>query len=447
MSWQETSPACFERPLDTLELMFKSIADAGAPLQREHWAVRVFARFRLDPSAGDAELALRHAWKTMRYDHPQIASYADGKNKVYKIPNSAAVDSWLARTFHVEASITIDDLLEKLRPSPLSTIYYLPHTSEIVIHASHWQIDGIGALELLHNFFKAVAQPRPIEFGTEGKNLSPGLDEVAGFPTSATDEDERAASKLLNHYVDNLPSFGLPANFTNPIPGATRRAELVLPPVTTSKIVRACKVHDFSVTTALHAALILATKQLNMNRPQSQRYTSWASFNLRPYLKSPYNVPFSHPVSAYLIGFPLSIIPSTFTEHTSQLQPFYRQLSSSTSSTNLPTYIKPYLRQTTDFFGQPPTAAAAMPTEPMLDSVGVADRYVKDNYGDKVEITDFWLGSETLTAQLTSYVWTWRGRMTFNVCYNDHFYKAELVMDFLNRLLNILLEELGLERE
>lgn len=35
--------------------------------------------------------------------------------------------------------------------------------------------------------------------------------------------------------------------------------------------------------------------------------------------------------------------------------------------------------------------------------------------------------------------------MTFDVCYNEQFYEAELVMDFPNRLLNILLEELGLK--
>lgn len=444
MSWEETSPGRFERPLDTVELLFKTIADAGAPLQREHWAVRVFARFSLDHSSGDAEHTLRHAWKTMRYDHPQIASYAEGKTKVYEVPTNSTVDSWLAKTFHVVVSITADDLVEKLQPCPMSTIYFLPHTSEIVICASHWQIDGIGALGLLHNFFEAVAQPRHLEFGTEGKNLSPGLNEAAGFPTSVTEEDERAASKLLNQYIGNLPSIGLPANFNNPVLGATRRAMLVLSPVTTSKIVRACKIHDFSVTTALHAALVLATKQMDMSRPQTQRYTSWASFSLRPYLTSPYNILSSHPVSAYLVGFPLTIIPSTFTEHASQLRSFYKQLSSPTSNTNFLTYVKAYISQCTYFFGQSPSAATPMPTEPMLDSVGVADRYLKSTYGGTVEVTDFWLGSETLTAQLTSYVWTWQGKMTFNVCYNEHFYEAELVMDFLNRLVNILLEELGL---
>lgn len=447
MPWQETSPGRFERPLDTVEIMFKTIADAGAPLQREHWAVRVFARFRLDPAAGDAEIALRHAWKTLRYDHPQIASYAEGRNKVYDVPDNAAVDSWMAKTFHVAYSITADDLMAKLQPSPLSGIYFLPETSELLICASHWQIDGIGSLELLNNLFEAVAHPRHVEFGSEGTNLSPGLDEAAGFPTSATDEEEQAASNLLNQYVGNLPSVGLPANFVNPAPGATRRAVLILSSAMTSKIVRTCRIRNFSVTTAVHAALILATKRMDLSQPQPPKYTSWATFSLRKYLKSPYKIPFSHPVSAYLIGFPLSIAPSTFNEHVTQLQPFYKQLSLSTSNASLPTYLKPYLRKTTDLFNQPPSVETPLPTEPVLDSIGVADRYVKSTYGDAVEITHFWLASEQLTGSFTSYVWTWQGRMTFNVCYNESFYGIDFVMEFLNRLISVLLEELGLTVE
>ena len=63
MSWKETSPGRFERPLDTLELMFKAIGDQGKSLNREQWAVRVSARFRLNDTVGDAQLAVRHAWK------------------------------------------------------------------------------------------------------------------------------------------------------------------------------------------------------------------------------------------------------------------------------------------------------------------------------------------------------------------------------------------------
>ena len=443
MPWREVSSGRFERPLDTLELMFKGIADQSQALNKEHWFVRVFASFRSSSSPDDVETALRHAWKALRYDHPQIACYAEGNNKVYETPSSTALESWLAKTFHVARSVTAESLIGRILPSPQSTIHFLPDTSEVVICASHWQIDGVGALELLNNLFSALAQPRHIEFGAEAMNLSPGLDEVAKFPNSPTREDDIAAADLLMQYFGNLPSIGLPANLTNPLPGITRRAVHELPAATSREVIEACKARKLSITTALHSALILATKLLDSRQPQPLRYTSWASFSLRPYLQDPYNIRFRNPVTAYMVGFPVTMIPSTFMEQALQLQPFYKQLSSTATRSSLPSYLKPYISQATDLFTKPPAQDGLIPTEPVLDSLGIADRYLNRFYGDTVELLDFWLASDTLTAQLTVYVWTWQGKMTFSVCYNEQFHEKQGVTAFLRTFLEILLDELG----
>ena len=434
----------FERPLDTLELMFKGIADQSQPLKKEHWFVRVFARFRFKSSPDDAETALRHAWKTLRYDHPQIACYAEGKNKVYETPSSTALELWLAKTFRVARFVTADGLADTILPSFQSTIHFLPDTSEVIICASHWQIDGVGALELLNNLFSVLAHPRHIEFGTEAKNLSPGLDEIAGFSSSSTSENDIAAAELLMQYTGNLPSIGLPANLTSPLPGITRRAVDELPAVISKAVIEACKARELTVTTALHSALILAAKRLDSRQPQPLRYTSWASFSLRPYLQSPYNIPSRNPVTAYMVGLPVTIIPSTFMEQALQLRPFYKQMSSKTTRSGLLSYYKSYISQVTDLFTKPAAQDAIMPSEPVLDSIGIADRHLKRVYGDAVELLDFWLASDMLTAQLTVYAWTWQGKMTLSVCYNEQFHEEKVVAVFLRTLLEILLDELGI---
>ena len=38
-------------------------------------------------------------------------------------------------------------------------------------------------MHLLNHLFEALAKPRTIEFGDEGKNLSPGLAEATRMPT------------------------------------------------------------------------------------------------------------------------------------------------------------------------------------------------------------------------------------------------------------------------
>ena len=445
MSWQETSPGRFERPLDTLEIFFKTIADGSAPLNKEHWAVRVCAQFRSTLPADSVESALRQAWKTMRYDHPQLAAFAKGDKKVYEVPTSVALDSWLAKTFHVAPAMTADDLLATFEPSSLPTIHYLPHTSEILIRASHWCIDGIGALQLLNNFFKALGKPRQIKFGDEGRNLSPSLDEIANFPASTTDEKDEAAIRLLKKYTSNTPSIGLPTELSNQVPGATRRIELTFTPPITSAIISACKARTLSVATALHSALIVATKQLAYSETLARNYTSWGTFDLRPYLRSPYSKPHTHPVSVYVIGLPISLAPSDFSENTSQLRPFYKQLSSQSANTPLPSFFRSYAKKVTELFSHPPPPDTQAPTEPGLESLGVVDCYVDREHGDGVEIERFWVGVEMLTRQICLYVWTWQDCMTLSVCYNERFYTADFVSGFLARVKGILFVELSVD--
>ena len=199
------------------------------------------------------------------------------------------------KNFSCSASDDCGRSTRDFEPSSLPTIHYLPRTSEILISASHWCVDGMGALQLLNNFFKALGKPRQIKFGDEGRNLSPSLDEIANFPASTNDEEDEAASRLLKKYTSSTPSIGLPTELSNQVPGATRRTELTFTPPITSAIISACQVRTLSVATAFHSALIVATKQLAYSETLARNYTSWGAFDLRPYLRSPYSKPHTPP--------------------------------------------------------------------------------------------------------------------------------------------------------
>ena len=193
---------------------------------------------------------------------PPTASRVRRRNmKVYEVPNSAGLDSWLAKIFHVRPMSTANELLASFEPFSLPTIYYLPYTSEILIQVSRWCIDGMRVLQLLNNFFKALAKPRQLDFCNERKNLSPSLDEAAAFPSTATDQEDQAAAKFLMEYARNTPSIGLSINPSSQV-GATRRVEVTFPQALTSAFINACKFRSLSVATAFHSALIVATKQL-----------------------------------------------------------------------------------------------------------------------------------------------------------------------------------------
>ena len=228
-AWKETSPGHSERPFDSVERFFLAINRGSLALNREHWAVTIFARFETSASLEETETALRHAWKTMRYDHPSLACIARDETKSYEIPDQPALDGWLEKSFIIEStSTTKDDLLASFCPSALASLHYLPNTSEILIHTSHWRIDLVGAISLLQNIFSAVDKPRPIEFGNEGANLSPSRDEAANYSqldqlgsSAEAEQVDKAATDVVMHVLSNLPSAGLPAQNVNQLPGGT----------------------------------------------------------------------------------------------------------------------------------------------------------------------------------------------------------------------------------
>lgn len=447
MSWTETSPGRFERPLDDIEIFFKTISDQGIDINREHWAVSICARFQCRLTSHDTELALRNAWKAMRYDHPDIAaSLADGNKKAYRVPSSVELERWMAETFHVEPLTTAENMFSESRPSPLPTLHYLPQNSEILIRSSHWRIDGIGALHLLNNFFKALARDRRASFGDEWNNLAPGLGKAANLSQYHTKGNLEAAADLMKQYTSNLPSVGLPTPLEIQVPGDTRVTRLTVSPSTSVAITSACKNRGYSVTAALHAALIGATQQFTPSDIPSKKYTSWGSVNLRPHAQSPYNSP-AYPVSVYLVGFPISLHPSDFASNVTQLKSIYSRFSSPEPPFEIQACLSPYIKEAIELFSQPPSGEIPAPTEPILDSVGIADRYLQRVHGDNVEISDFWLASETLSRQLTVYVWTWREEMIFSTCYNEAFYEAVFVKEFLERVKRTLLFGLDVEAD
>lgn len=447
MAWKETIPRRFVRPLDSIELYFNSLGQKSGTFNREHLAVRAYAKFSWNRSGDNAESALKHAWKTVRYLQPQIAACLQEKTIVYDIPQVADLEAWLAKSFLVETVLTIDELLASPRRSSLPTLHYLPKTSEVLLCASHWRIDAIGAISLMNLFFKSLAEPSHTSFGDEGKNLLPGRDNAAKVSQNVSQEDEDAATSLLMEYTTNLPGIGLPVELVNEISGSISRIESRISLATTKSVIAACKKRDLSVTTAVHAAMIVALQEMSSDSYSAERYTSWGTFNYRPYVDADYTNPATHPMSVMLCSLPITFATSDFHENASSLKPFYEQLENPFNSAALHAMLTPYTRKCAALISQPLPRGIPQPTEPLVNSIGILDHYLDGEYGQgTVGITDFWLGEVVLTRQPQLYIWTWQGTMTLSTCYNEQYYTAEFMKSFIDRVVGVLLKELGIER-
>lgn len=306
-------------------------------------------------------------------------------------------------------------------------------------------MDGIGALHLLHQVFKALAEPRSVVFGTESKNLSPGLFDATGTSTSVTPEIEEAVANMVTKLVDNQPSLGLRTIASNQIPGSTRRRELRFGTQRTYAAVKACKDRGIGVTAAVHAALIIATQQFAPPELAARKYTSWCVFDLRPYCQPPYDSA-SYPVASYHGGILASIAPSSFLPNALELQSIYKR-SWHPSQSDLLATLSHITETMAPMMSQPPPSNIPPPSEPVLSSLGVVDRYIHSRYGDKVEVEvkDFWLAVETLTRQVEVHVWTFQGNLTLSACFNEQFYEAKFIEGFLAKIQAILFHELNIE--
>ena len=267
-------------------------------------------------------------------------------------------------------------------------------------------MDGIGALHLLFQSFKALTEPRTILFGTESKNLSPSLFDAAGIPTDVTPEVQQAVTGLVTSLPSSQPSLGLPKITSHQIPGPTQRRELRFGTHKTKIAVKACKDYGLGVTAAVHAALILTTQQLSPTDLAGRKYTSWCNVNPRPYCQPPYNSA-SYPVALYHGATPKSIAPSSFLKDALELQSVYRQ-SWQPSQSNLLTTLNNLGETLAPMISQPPPPNTEPPSEPLLSSLGVVDNYNQSKYGDRenLVVNDFWMAVEKLTRQVELHVWT-----------------------------------------
>lgn len=141
--------------------MIKTIGDRALPFNREHWSLSFSAQFKAKQKhTKDIDLAtkLRRAWQVLRIQHPSIACIAADGLVHYFVPEAQSLDAWTGDTFFVadEDHIATSDLVAGFKPGPHVTMHYLPHHSQVLIHASHWPTDGVGAIQLLDAYFEAV---------------------------------------------------------------------------------------------------------------------------------------------------------------------------------------------------------------------------------------------------------------------------------------------------
>ncbi|KAL2830812.1 hypothetical protein BDW59DRAFT_169986 [Aspergillus cavernicola] len=443
MSWSQVSSNRWERPLVGMDQYHFYFAKLSGALEnnngREQYTIH--SKVKVEIKLPDIESALKHAWEQARYEEPDIATFMDGETKVYEVPDNTAPQEWLDSTFIISDTIDAEGLYRDAPRIKQATLYYLPKSTEIVLLAHHYTIDGVGALMWWHNYLSAVADPKPdITFGNEHVRLAPSLPEVIAIGSTVPptlEQSERATSMLVD-YTSRLPGIGIASKVGKVPPGQCQTATYTYSPETTAAIVRACKLNGITVTSAVHAAFIRVMIKHADPESNTSRYTSAIELNLRDYLRAPYN---KSATANYFTPLPFSVnLPASFTELVKALGHNYR--------TNVRDH--PEILELTGLFTQaladivktPEYKAAPIPSDSLLSSLGVVEKYLRSSYSGTVVVKDFGFGLDIMLGMNSLHFYTFNDRLRLVYNYNDGYQDGAKLREYLDDMEKVLREEL-----
>ncbi|KAH8585462.1 hypothetical protein B0O99DRAFT_530755 [Bisporella sp. PMI_857] len=417
MNWVETSPGTFSNDLNGVEKIYRRISLAFKPSGRENGGIYCICNLGFGPLFGDNDyaIALRNAWKALRFDFPGLAVVPEGFDKTsYVLPNESLVEKWANETFIVERTTDPEDIITRYPLRDLPSMYFFPTSSQILLLISHWRIDGLGICMLLDRFFSLLAAgtpaPAPESWVNDLHKISPSIEDAAGTPNTVDPELEAFARAYIeNHHQNAVNVAGLPCNgdATTP-PGNFGRAAIKFDQFSSAAFVASCKIRNISVTAAVYAAL-----------------ADWSY----------------HAVQTYVTGVTSSVA------RTSNFQQKAQQLTAFSKAWYSEKFMRAF-RLTAQYHAEalfkPRPHGAQPPSGIHLSSLGVVENYLPRQYGNTIRVTDFQLGVNMMTRQRALYTWTFEHRLSLSVVYNDAYHDQAAAQVFLESIVGVLEKEIGI---
>jgi hypothetical protein len=466
MPWTtaEHSPNTLTRRLGPNEVFIKLVSDPGHPFGREHWAVNYTAtispRGTFTTLSGEPDLLptlIRYSWLHLRFQHPSLAAHPDSNsNVVYTVPDSPdALTEWASQTFTVKPDAqSADEVIPTTAPSADAQLYYVPQSSELLLHTAHWRMDGVGGLLLLGQLVDLMVShadtllsgklPDPFDsfhWGSEVARLAPPVEEAGNMPLTASDEQKAIAHGAAGTFVLAAGALGVPyTGDTSSEPSGTQAAELKFSPETTSAALSATKARGIGITAAVHASLAAVNFRHAIAVHQGRHYTSTIKQSLRPYLPEPYSTP-AAAAGLYTSGWLVRVEASgTWEENARMYQAEYEK---GISREYLQAH-REYASTLVELIKNLP-----IPTEPPSDidisSMGIMEKYLGREYGTPERgfgITHVGVGVEILSRQGVVFVWTFRDQLTLRLVYNEAFHTPGEMTEILHDVQAELLKQL-----
>ena len=160
MVWEESEASTWFDEFDGAEKVFFNISQIFLRVGNEHGSVNAACKICLQTSALKAplETLFRDAWKAPRFDFPTLSVVAEGSKKKCLPATAERVQHWIEETFSVNNVLSAKEIVPTLHSQKLPCLIFLPLSSEIIFHCSHWRIDALGTCLVLDQLFELVSQ-------------------------------------------------------------------------------------------------------------------------------------------------------------------------------------------------------------------------------------------------------------------------------------------------
>lgn len=448
MVWEETEAGVWLDEYDGAEKVFYNMSQAFLKIGKEHGSVHAICKIGIQDKAIEAHLEslLREAWKTLRFDYPALSVVAEGTTKKYLTATAERVEKWAEETFSVNITLTANEIVPMLHLRKLPCLVFLPASSEVIFHCSHWRIDALGTCMVLNRLFDLVSRGESscsAQWELELQNLSPSLEDAFGSPKTRSPAMEAMAESIRRRNFETCyPSAGLP--FDSDIttgPRFSRHKLIELDIESTKSLIAACKARGVSITAAIHAAC--AQSVFDRSQQNDHDYSTVVSANVRDYLpQMRHGSKTSYVCGTYVTGINHTVRRADdFLTRSSQLTKAYR-------GDWKPMEYMAALRPIYKVHGEASVANARSGTRlpasnVTVSSLGLVEKFLKRQHS-ALMIERFHLGSAIMTRQPTLYIWTFRHRLTMSLDYNEAYYSGEAVFGVLESIRTCLEKELDL---
>ncbi|KPI37078.1 uncharacterized protein AB675_3600 [Cyphellophora attinorum] len=480
-------PSLFSRPLSDTETPFVYAITAPRPFIREPVRIHIFADVAIPESPTSATSALRMAWKALRLLHePDIATTFDPATmeKVYEVEDEAGVECWLKRTFMVAAQgESVEEVVrrEKSRTEHMPVCHVIPKPSyapaaaepptlnaTILLLFSHWRTEASGVYMLLNRLLLLAGDilssshsktTLALQSHTPGDEISlltpPPEDMACPVPDKSVSDNEAIRRTVHTRFESHrlkLPSIEVPS--TNPAThptGSVQVHRVVFSQADTSKVIAACKAAspNVSVTATCLAAYLLSIWPL-LPKNRDSWFASMMPAQMRTRLSAEGTEMYKamgcwNAAQMLLLSSPP---PTAATSSGSKQLTFLertRELHAQAAIANRPQWLlemRELSKQSAAFWASIPAGSGAAP---WFTSLGDLERggLLQQTYdirsceaheATQIKLEQIYGWADPVGMGIVLTVWTFRGKMNWQIQWNDAYHERAIVAGILNAM-------------